>query len=117
MMPDNAASPVSVRDHLCGAEWGFGTSQANRFCIALGIDPDSPVEMLRRRLLWGERVEQVIPKQWMTVSVTTPDDPILTTARALLDFLTRPENPPSPCERCEADFRSMTTRETHTHHA
>ena len=35
----------------------------------LGIDPDMPVETLKRRLLWGERVEQEIERLIPTQSV------------------------------------------------
>lgn len=33
-------------------------------CEALGIDPDMDVDTLRRRLLWGERVEQCERSEW-----------------------------------------------------
>jgi hypothetical protein len=52
----------TVQDHLCNDEWGFGTSQANRFCLALGLDPDTPIETLRQRLLWGERLPDLIER-------------------------------------------------------
>ena len=46
------SDPQTVRDAI------RFTGVPNNVCSILGIDPDLPVETLKRRLLWGERVEQ-----------------------------------------------------------
>jgi hypothetical protein len=60
----------------------------------LGIDPDMPLETLKRRLLWGERVEELLAESidlpgWITdgSQVRAFDTGVDLT----LDFITREE--------------------------
>jgi hypothetical protein len=94
-MTENAASSTpTVREAL------------NLFCrtsgnvdhlvtAILGVNPDMPVETLKRRLLWGERVER--SNQGTTFIYATEYQ----------DWLTKPENPPSSVSNPRTTMRDI----------
>jgi hypothetical protein len=85
MNTENAAPPASVRDVIQANGLRL---DANEIVSLLGIDPDMPVETLKRRLLWGERVEEGNDLLVRAGGSVTSD-------AEYHAWLTRPENPPS----------------------
>jgi hypothetical protein len=74
-------SGQTVREALKGEMW------AQR----LGVDPDLPVETLKRRLLWGERVERCFQPHDRGWVDTNGVDGGWRSATSLLTWLTREE--------------------------
>ena len=58
------ADPQTVREAIARTIANTGASDpaliaiGSKVASSIGIDPDMPLETLKRRLLWGERVEQ-----------------------------------------------------------
>jgi hypothetical protein len=58
-MSDTRTIREAIRQANMDAEYDLNNSASTLITLVLGLDPQMPVETLKRRLLWGERVEEL----------------------------------------------------------
>jgi hypothetical protein len=93
-MTDKAACPVpTVRDVFYNVI-GRPENEVDDVCETLGIDPAMPIETLRQRLLWGERVERLETRHVPSRQGGVRQEALVT--NSVRNWLTRPDITDSP---------------------